>query len=372
MVEKDSSAVATEFGFHFQTDAGIAIMLEHLNDKDFQGLKMEGLEDIELRFNDGSVILAQAKSSLDPKHNYGSNTAKLHKALQTLSAGGTKAKKVRKYILITNYPNQFSDAKPQQNFYRFLDYVTFDYNDFEDEDKDSLNKYVEKLKYKDILTKAFEQNKFNVAFLNFSGNNLKKRKKSLRNLLDDWYGSLDINIDGVVAKICRIWQESVFENNTVFEEHKMFYKNKEIKHPKKKNRSLKKKDIIWPIIVLLIGKNRVNDPFYDDYLIGDYEHLMREYNDVIKITTERFRFITKVLSDFNSYEANIRQMSKKIRKRKYLDDEFIEQNWRDYVKLFGLNALNDGEDQEDLAKIILHRIILNKRDINEIKKKVGL
>lgn len=372
MVEKDSSAVATEFGFHFQTDAGIAIMLEHLNDKDFQGLKMEGLEDIELRFNDGSVILAQAKSSLDPKHNYGSNTAKLHKALQTLSAGGAKAKKVRKYILITNYPNQFSDAKQQQNFYRFLDYVTFDYNDFEDEDKDSLNKYVKKLKYKDILTKAFEQNKFNVAFLNFSGNDLDKRKKPLRNLLDDWYGNLDINIDGVVARIYQIWQESVFENNTVFEEHEMFYKNKKIKHPQKRNRSLKKKDIIWPIIVLLIDKTRLNDPFYDDYIGEDYDDLMREYHDIIKITTERFRFITKVLSDLNSYEKNVHQMSRKIRKRKNFYNQFIEQNWRNYVKLFGLNALDDQEDQEDLAKIILHRIILNRRDINKIKKKVGL
>lgn len=369
MVKKDSSAVATEFGFHFQTDAGIAIMLEYLNNKDFQGLKMEGLEDIELRFNDGSVILAQAKSSIDPKHNYNNNISKLRKALQTLSSGGAKAEDVRKCILITNYSNQFSDTEPKQNFYS---YDTLDYDELEDENQDSLRRYAEKLTHKDILLKAFDKNEFSVAFLPFRGNDLIKRKRALRNLLDDWYGELDVDIEGVVAKICRIWQENVFENNTVFENHEMIYKGKKIKHPQKKNRSLKKKDILWPVIVLLVDRMRRSDSFYDEYLDGDYDYLMDEYHDVIKITTERFRFITKVLSDFSSYENNIGSMSKKIRKRKYLDKEFIEHNWKDYVKLFGLNAIYEKNDQEDLTKIILHQIILNRRDINKVKKKVGL
>lgn len=369
MVKKDSSAVATEFGFHFQTDAGIAIMLEYLNNKDFQELKMEGLEDIELRFNDGSVILAQAKSAIDPEYNYSNNTTKLHKALQTLSAGGAKAKAVRKYILVTNYPNQFSNIAPQQNFYS---YDTLDYDDLKVENQQSLKEYIKKLTHKDILKEAFNQNKFSVVFLPFKGNDLIKRKRALRNLLDDWYGDLNVDIEGVVAKICRIWQENIFENNTVFENHEMIYKGKKIKHPQNKNRSLKKKDIVWPVIVLLVDRMRRSDSFYDNYLDGDYDYLMDEYHDIIKITTERFRFITKVLSDFSSYENNIQSMSRKRRKRKYLDNEFIEHNWKDYVKLFGLNAIYDQDDQEDLTKIILHQIILNRRDIDKVKKRVGL
>lgn len=346
---KSSSAVATEFGFHFQTDAGIAIMLEYLNDKDFQGLKMEGLEDIELRFNDGSVILAQAKSSIDPTKNYSNNTNKLRKALRTLSTGGMQAKNVRKYIFITNSPNPFSDENPHQNFYSYDD---SNYDDLDDETQTQLNKYASKLTHKDIITKAFELNKFNVTILPFKGNDLVKRKRALRNMLDDWYGSLDVDIEGLVAKICQDWQEMVFENNTVFENHEMIYKGRKLKHPQKKNRSLKKKDIVWPVIVLLISKMRRNDSFYDDYLDGDYEYYISKYHDIVQITTERFRFITKVLSDFDLYENNILQMSRRRRRRTGLDNEFIECNWKDYVKLFGLNAIDEQDDQENLTKII--------------------
>lgn len=369
MEKNDSSAVATEFGFHFQTDAGVAIMLEYLNDKNFQGLKMEGLEDIELRFNDGSVILAQAKSSVDPNRNFRNNTAKLKKALSTLSTAGTRAKEVRKYIFITNSPNPFNDKNSNQNFYSYDDR---DYEQLNKNTQEQLNEYAQNLKHKMTMVDAFKLNKFRVTILPFIGNDLNKRKKALRNLLDDWYGNLDVDIDGVIAKICRVWQENVFENNTVFENHEMIYKGRKIKHPRKKNRSLKKKEIIWPIIVLLVDRMRRSDTFYDDYLDGDYDYLMNEYHDIIKITTERFRFITKVLSDFNSYEDNILQMSKKRRKRKGLDNEFIKYKWKDYVRLFGLNAINELEDQEDLTKIILHQIILNRRDINKVKVRVGL
>lgn len=369
MGKKDSSAVATEFGFHFQTDAGIAIMLEYLNNKDFQGLKMEGLEDIELRFNDKSVILAQAKASIDPNINFHNNTAKLKKALKTLSTAGTKANKVRKYIFITNSSEPFRNEAPNQNFYSYDD---LDYQQLTEPVRDQLKEYTEKLKNKDIMLEAFELNKFNIVVLPFTGNDLNKRKRALRNLLDDWYGSLDVDIEGLIAKICQIWQETVFENNTVFEDHQMKYNGKKLKHPEKKNRSIKKKDLIWPLIVLLVSRMRRSDDFYDSYLDGDYDYLMDEYYDIIKITTERFRFITKVLSDFSFYEDNIFNMSKKRRKRKDLDNEFIESSWKDYVKLFGLNEISEKNDQEDLTKIILHQIILNRRDINKVKMRVGL
>ena len=55
------SAHAVVFGFDFQMNAAIVLMLENI--KDLQTLRIEGNEeDIELTLNNGKKILAQAKA----------------------------------------------------------------------------------------------------------------------------------------------------------------------------------------------------------------------------------------------------------------------------------------------------------------------
>lgn len=48
------------FGFDFQVNAAIVLMLENI--KDMSCIRLEGAEDIEINLNDGSCVLAQAKA----------------------------------------------------------------------------------------------------------------------------------------------------------------------------------------------------------------------------------------------------------------------------------------------------------------------
>lgn len=58
---KSRRANAVNFGFDFQVNAAIVLMLENI--EDVSALRLEGnYEDIEVKLNDGEYILAQAKS----------------------------------------------------------------------------------------------------------------------------------------------------------------------------------------------------------------------------------------------------------------------------------------------------------------------
>ena len=54
------TATSVLFGFDFQANAAIVLMLENI--KDMSSIRLEGSEDIEINLNNGSSILAQAKS----------------------------------------------------------------------------------------------------------------------------------------------------------------------------------------------------------------------------------------------------------------------------------------------------------------------
>ena len=56
----DRSATSVLFGFDFQANAAIVLMLENI--KDMSHIRLEGCEDIDIKLNDGSHIFAQAKS----------------------------------------------------------------------------------------------------------------------------------------------------------------------------------------------------------------------------------------------------------------------------------------------------------------------
>ena len=60
-MSKNRRAQAVFFGFDFQVNAAIVLMLENI--QELNSLKLEGnYEDIELELNTGEYILAQAKS----------------------------------------------------------------------------------------------------------------------------------------------------------------------------------------------------------------------------------------------------------------------------------------------------------------------
>ena len=62
-------ATAVVFGFDFQVNAAIVLMLENI--KELDSLRLEGnYEDIELKLTDDTYILAQAKAVVDSSSDF--------------------------------------------------------------------------------------------------------------------------------------------------------------------------------------------------------------------------------------------------------------------------------------------------------------
>lgn len=63
------SADSVMFGFDFQVNAAIVLMLEDI--KGLRSIRLEGdYEDIELSYDNGEYVLAQAKSITDPINDF--------------------------------------------------------------------------------------------------------------------------------------------------------------------------------------------------------------------------------------------------------------------------------------------------------------
>ena len=73
-------ANAVLFGFDFQVNAAIVLMLENI--KDLKTLKLEGnCEDIELQLSDNKYILAQAKAVVNSSSDFSNVRKNLKKSL---------------------------------------------------------------------------------------------------------------------------------------------------------------------------------------------------------------------------------------------------------------------------------------------------
>ena len=82
-------ADAVLFGFDFQVNAAIVLMLENI--LDLKSLRLEGeSEDIELKLNDNEYILAQAKAVVKSCEDFSNVRANLKKSLISLSEGAKK------------------------------------------------------------------------------------------------------------------------------------------------------------------------------------------------------------------------------------------------------------------------------------------
>ena len=102
------------FGFDFQENAAIVLMVENM--AEMVSVKIEGEEDIEIRLNDGSTILAQAKSVVKASTDFSNVRTKAKAAMTPLSEAAEKVK-VRNLIYYTNSPNPFNDEASKPMFY---------------------------------------------------------------------------------------------------------------------------------------------------------------------------------------------------------------------------------------------------------------
>lgn len=335
---KNRRANAVLFGFDFQRNAAIVLMLENI--KELRSVRLEGNEeDIELTLETGQKILAQAKAVEKSSSDFSHVRENLKKALASLSEGSQKTD-AQQLIFITNSPNPFNDVDSKSVFGGLPTRRSF--SDLPPSAQEIVQKYM------GDIDDPLDLQKFTVQVFPFETDDDTERYKAVTQAVSDFIGSLNVNVSHGLGKwLLQVWHDEIFINGS------------------KKDASIKldKKDIIWPILVYETDISRCDDDFLNQFDIGVYDEVVRLYGSTIDSCCERIEFFTKILYDYTQFPS-----TKKLMER---CQDFIDHSWENYKSEFSSEGIDD-ETLEALTKIVLYNVIRRRITIDKIRQGVNL
>lgn len=331
----DQSASPVLFGFLFQANAAIVLMLENM--KELKSIRLECNEDIDIELIDGSYVLAQAKSVVKASTDFTHVRANVNKGMASLSDGAQKVN-ARELVYITNSPSPFNDDVSKNLFYGNS---IEKYENLPPSTKEIIDTYLSQLRL------PLDKNKLVIRAFPFEGDDDRQRYKVVWDVISDFMGRIGLGEYGYRQKLHEVWEGMLYRSGSK--------SNKEIK--------LGKKDIIWPIIVCVTGQGNLDrNALYctglDD---SEFEEINNRYREIIDYCSERFDLVAKVISDFTTAGIKDRDAV----------NMFINDHWNDYTDDVELDSM-DEEIRSSLIKIIMYTILSKKYVINRIKKGVNL
>jgi len=337
--KRDPNASASAFGWEFQINAAIYMMLQNIKIAD--SIKVEGkTEDIEIYLSDGKIIYSQAKAFYNQADN--SNTKKkLYAALRTLN-DASKNNMASRLVYITNSFNPF-DVKDANNAMIFYGLKKVDFFDLPEICREIINKEIIKKSLSNIPTE-----KLSIWILPFSGER-ENKYQTLKTEINEFLNSVNIGSFGIGQEIMSIWQRKFGINATEFD----------------RDRTISKKEMVWPIIVTICRDIKSDDLLgdCDEGLVND---VSRRFKELINTMTERFDFMTRVLGLY----AESREIQHKLSGKEYAL-WFIDNSWVNYKDEFDYVGV-DQEVLEILTKLIIKKIIDVRYTISDIKREVSL
>lgn len=333
---KDRRADAVLFGFDFQVNAAIVLMLENI--KELQSLRLESEnEDIDIELYSGSHILAQAKAIVNSSTDFTNVRSNLKKALVSLSEGSKKVE-TEKLILITNSPNPLNEEESRSIFWGPTR-----------RGFSTLPKSSQKIitGYLSQIDQLLDIDQFVIQVVPFETDDNVERYKAVSKAIDDFIGDLKLDIPGIGKQLHWVWCSEVFKNGSK--------KNAKI--------TLSKKNLIWPIIVIATDIERTDHDFVERFDSVQYDEIVRRFRETIDSCCERVEFFTKILFDFNAYKNTGKASEKTI--------NFVEECWSNYSSEFEGDGI-DSATAEALSKVVVYNVIRRRYDIDKIKKGVSL
>ena len=332
-------ADSSSFGMDFQANAGIVIMLDYIEEMD--SIRLESnYEDIEIKLVNGNSVLAQAKAVVKASEDFNNVTTNLKDSLASLS-DAYNLTEAERLIFVTNSPKPIGNNKYAHIFFG-SSYRS--YNDLPKYYQKTITKYLSKIQY------PLDKNILAIQVIPFETDDLKERYKVVRTEVEDFIGKLDLSIQGIGQSVLETWQLKVFQSGTI--------RNSDL--------CLSKKDIIWPIIVIITDINKSLDNLRDkfnEFDEADFEEVIYNYGSLINTSTERFESIVQVLKDYNQFVTD--------KPRSEMAWEFVNTQWEKYKTAFFKENF-DEITTKNILKVILYQIIRNRLSIDKIKKQVNL
>jgi len=337
MASNNRAASSGLFGFAFQVNCAIVLMLENI--RSLKTLRLEGKEDVEIVLEDGSYILAQAKSVVKASTDFRRVHYNLKKALMTLSEASNSVKKVSQLIYITNSSNPFDEVLSRARFFG-PSHVSF--LELPQEAQSIIQGYLS------LINNPLDTSKLVIQRLPFESDNLDERYQTVRNIIGDFLGDkLGIYRNGLRIRLHNAWMNSVFDNGT----------KQDI------NIKLTKEDILWPLIVCLIDTSHKAEEsvYYSGLEEIEVEELVDKYRTIIDSKCERFEFVTRVITDYENSRTN----------ESYTARSFVEDNWARYLEDFKSDAI-DLTIRPNLIKVVISNVISSRFTIDSVKNYCNL
>jgi hypothetical protein len=340
MPSTNHNATPSASGWDFQYNAAIVIMLENIEEA--CSIKIEGdLEDIEICLSDGGKIFAQAKSTTTPLNSHNA-IGDLSDALETLSeANRSNPTNTRTLIFVTNRPNPFNNRTTIAQFSGQFNYLPF--SDLWPPCQNRIQSYCREKQLDLPLDKLF------VLVFYFS-EDTDDRYTAVRDRINRFLSKLNLSNRGWTDKAFKRWLRD-FSANVVEPNH---------------SKVLSKEDIIWPLIVWLCGEEperRLLEEQYDDATV---ETIARAYKDIITAKTERFEFVSKVMTGYELFRTENRSLNSRA-----AQERFLAEKAPDYIDEFDFS-----DADPNIAKAVVEhtlRIVLRQQqDIRHIKQIVKL
>ena len=329
----DRTATSTLFGFDFQTNAAIVLMLDNI--KDMSDIRMEGYEDVEIGLNDGCSILVQAKSAVNGSTDFSNALTNLQKALESLSDAYSKCPSTKQLIYISNYANPLRVASEKQIFSGVSSRRK--YNSLPAKSKKKIDDILSSIKG------PFDKSKLLIQTFYFETDDEKERNKYVVDyVIKDFISTININ-SVTPSELHKIWFYDIFKSGTKRDTILRLTKN----------------DVIWPVIVLATNNMNFDEEDLDD---SETEEITRLYKDIINICTERYEFVTKVLYAYNGFDEESKKERIKL---------FINSHYKDYLYLLHDITMDD-DIKKSLIKIILRNVLNKRLQINRIKEATNL
>lgn len=329
---KSSNATASAFGWDFQSNAAIMLMLKNIVDASKVKVESES-EDVEITFSNGKKLMAQAKAVENPD-DFRNVKAKLAKSLQTLDAA-SKVADVEQLVFVTNSPNPFDDVTTMYKFSSPLNMVPF--SELPTNCQQVIGAICSKNKYN------IDTSMLTVCVMQFHGEAMDERYKVLQSLTENFL--TDLGVERISTnQILSLWQHSFIVNAS------------------QRTTTITKENMVWPVIAILCEVSESDDEL-GDYDFADVTEILQKYRAVINNNSERFEFISKVLSDFNDFCPNMKSKERVVR--------FISEKWEQYKDDFDMKAANSAT-AEMVIRLTLSKILKGRRVIAKVKGKVKL
>lgn len=340
--EYPTNAASVEFGWDFQHNAGIMIML--MNIKDAKSIKIEGKsEDIEITLRNGHKIYAQAKSVVR-YDDFSHVLANVKKSIGTLN-NAWKNGDGECLIYTTNSPNPLSDRMSVMAF--SAGPVCLSYDELPTRAcKDKIDKIYLQQRCN------FPKEKFRIFVFGFHGDEDANRYRNVEESVGKFMERVGLRGRFYWGKrAMERWQVLFGRNASNADLHI----------------EITKEEMMWPLIVWLCDAHE-KDVWSSNLDDAAIEEIDMHYKMLIRDVKEDFRFVAKVLSMFDGYKALLENRSKSVKDATLT---FVTEKWHEFREDFDLRGA-DEDITKGVISLAVENVIRNRFDIKRIKAEVNL